>query len=172
MHVSDVSKAVFRITVSSNVSTVSDSSYLVAAGTTWAQSSPSSDAQVASQCRFLTTLMPPLSVFSACFFGLFSYLRENDKISMSFLRFNLLLPLLLRSLFDWYYARKLISALLLLRGIYISPLSESERCTGYDDSREQRYHCTVRLTISRSYSLFRSWYWWRQEPLWTYRAAQ
>ena len=122
--------------------------------TSWTNPSPSGDVQAASQCCFLTTLMPPLSVFSECFFGLFSYLRANDKIFMSFLWFTMPLPLLLRSC--EYCVRKSIADLLLLRGIYILSVSESERCTGYDDSREQRYCCTVRLTICLSYSLFRS----------------
>ena len=65
--------------------------------TSWTNPSPSGDVQAASQCCFLTTLMPPLSVFSECFFGLFSYLRANDKIFMSFLWFTMPLPLLLRS---------------------------------------------------------------------------
>ena len=59
--------------------------------------------------------------------------------------------LLLRSLFDGYRARKSIFDLLLLRGIYTSYLSESVWCTGYDDSREQRFCRTVRLTICLSY---------------------
>ena len=119
--------------------------------TSWTNPSPSGDVQAASQCCFLTTLMPPLSVFSEYFFRLFSYLRANDKIFMSFLRFIMPLPLLLRSC-D-YCVWKSIADLLLLRGIYIPSVSESERCTGYDDSREQRYCCTVRLTICFSYFL-------------------
>ena len=84
----------------------------------------------------------------------------------SFLRFNMLLPLLLRSLFNCYCARKSISDLLLLRGIYISYMSESERCTGYDDSREQRYCCTVRLTKCLTYFTLQIFVCrWRQEPL-------
>ena len=83
MHVSDVSKAVLRTTVSSNLSTVSDSPYLVAAGTPWAQSSPSSDAQAASQCRFLTTLMPPLSIDFGMFIRtIFIYLRRSELASL------------------------------------------------------------------------------------------
>ena len=124
--------------------------------TSWTNPSPSSVAHATSQRRFLTASCRLSASTSECFFGLFSYLRDNDKIFMSFLRFTTVLPLLLRSSFDWYCARKTISDLLLLRGIYISYLSESERCTGYDDSREQRYCCTVRLTICLSYSLFRS----------------
>ena len=77
MHVSDVSKAVFRTTVSSNLSTVSDSLYLIAAGTH------------GPNRLHLVMLKRPLSVVfsrlscrlsastSECLFGLFSFIFED-----------------------------------------------------------------------------------------------
>ena len=63
----------FRITAGSKLKAVSVFLYSVAVGTSWAHPPPSNDSHAASQCRFLTTLTPPLSlVFGTFIFGPFS----------------------------------------------------------------------------------------------------